>query len=222
MFKKIITITTTFAFLCVCIVSNFRTYAIENQKNLPLETYSYVDNKGHTHQYFDIYGNPVTIERAKTLLNSKMNFQEEIPSIKRVPVYPFTNTVLVTSHYQGSGSRVKVTPDVRGPATLTYGRVVTTSSGYSVNFGAEINLKIFKAVALKFGVSYTRSSTSAESFGAHFGIPSGKIGAVYFTPFLYVGNCKYIDSHGRGTATRVYFPKKLGSFTDGLYEVILR
>ncbi len=79
---------------------------------------------------------------------------------------------------------------------------------------------IARALALRFGVTYTHTSSSSEEFGAVFPIPAGKKGAVFFTPEFYSGYCTYVDTNYQGTGTYVSFPKMNGVFTAGLYELI--
>lgn len=69
-----------FAIVCMYIISNTNVYAIENEKELSLETDSYIDNEGHVHKYFDVHGNLVTIEQAKNLLNGRVYFPKKVGS----------------------------------------------------------------------------------------------------------------------------------------------
>ena len=63
-----------FAIVCMYIISNTNVYAIENEKELSLETDSYIDNEGHVHR------NPVTIEQEKNLLNGRVYLPKKVGS----------------------------------------------------------------------------------------------------------------------------------------------
>lgn len=80
MLKKIMSIVMVFAIFCMYIISNTNVYAIENEKELSLETDSYIDNEGHVHKYFDVHGNPVTIEQEKNLLNGRVYLPKKVGS----------------------------------------------------------------------------------------------------------------------------------------------
>ena len=209
MFKKIIT--AVLATLMLLIVLPTKVLAEETENNI-------TDLDGKTHQYYDVHGNPLTISEVEQLMQPKLVSLEIQPT--RVPIYPEADVVLVNSYYETTGTRKQITPTIAGPATLTYGQSVSESSSISVNFGAEINSRIFRALALRFGVTYTHTSSSSEEFGAVFPIPAGKKGAVFFTPEFYSGYCTYVDTNYQGTGTYVSFPKMNGVFTAGLYELI--
>ena len=175
MFKKIIT--AVLATLMLLIVLPTKVLAEETENNITDE-YKYTDLDGKTHQYYDVHGNPLTISEVEQLMQPKLVSLEIQPT--RVPIYPEADVVLVNSYYETTGTRKQITPTIAGPATLTYGQSVTESSSISVNFGAEINSRIFRALALRFGVTFTRTSSSNERFDAAFPIPAGKKGAVFF------------------------------------------
>lgn len=194
------------------IITSFQPIYADNEfENL----YEEVNADGSISTYYDAYGNRLRVSDVKEMFNTQ--YIQNISTYGAV--YPFTNTVLVNSYSLGWGTMSKMTPDVRGPATITYGTSLTTTSSISVNFGAEINAFVFKTLALKFGVSYTQSSSTSRNFSSTFNVPSGKTGAVYFTPRLYTGTCIYVDQNGQGTSTFVTFPKTINGFTDGVYEL---
>ena len=161
--------------------------------------YEYIDSQGKTHTFFDVLGNQLSIYEVEELMKEKT----ENTVVPYGVVYPYRDKVLVNSYSVQYGTRRKMTPDVKGPATITYLTSITTTSTYTVNFGVDINTRIFKEVAIKFGVSYTQSSTSLTSFSPSFSVPSGKIGAVYFTPKLYTVTCTYVDNSGDLGAQRM-------------------
>lgn len=215
MFKKIIT--AVLATLMLLIVLPTKVLAEETENNITDE-YKYTDLDGKTHQYYDVHGNPLKISEVEILMQPKLVSLEIQPT--RVPIYPEADVVLVNSYYETTGTRKQITPTIAGPATLTYGQSVSESSSISVNFGAEINSRIFRALALRFGVTFTHTSSSNERFDAAFPIPAGKKGAVFFTPQFYSGYCTYVDTNYQGTGTYVSFPKMNGVYTAGLYELI--
>ncbi|MDY6035343.1 MAG: hypothetical protein SPI63_07080 [Bulleidia sp.] len=155
----------------------------EETENNITDEYKYTDLDGKTHQYYDVHGNPLTISEVEQLMQPKLVSIEIQPT--RAPIYPEADVVLVNSSYETTGTRRQVSPSVVGPATLTYGQSVSASSSIGVNFGAEINSRIFRALALRFGVTYTQTTTSNTSFGAAFPVPAGKTGAV-FLPHSYI------------------------------------
>lgn len=195
-------------------------YQLLQKSSKNVDSYTFVDSDGNTHQYFDSSGNPVTVEKAHNILYTPVTLEN--PNIFKGPIYPNPNTVYVSSVNTQNGTRQKVTPDVKGPASISYGQSVGVSSSISVNFGVDINNRIFQAVAVKAGVSYSSSRQSNTSFGTTFSIPSGRIGAVYFTPYLIVGNAIYVNSSRNGHNVTAKYSKAAGVFADGLYEVITR
>lgn len=181
-----------------------------------VQTYEYIDENGYIHTYFDTFGNPLSIQSVDKMYNP--DIESEI--VPYGVVYPFTDTVLVNSYSLQMGTTSKMTADVKGPATISYITSKETKSTISVNFSADIKSRIFNSLAFKFGVDYTQTSSTGTSFGTSFQIPSGKTGAVYFTPRLYTGTCTYVDQNGVGTSVYVTFPKTVNGFTDGVFELI--
>lgn len=138
-----------------------------------------------------------------------------------LPSYTYSQT----TSYVINGSPAKVTPDYAGPASITVVNSITTTEGWSatVSGNADITKKI------KAGASFTWNSSTASSTSVNgtWSVPSGKTGYIQFTPYL---------NYTQGNVTMYYYvagifktldmglqwgtsPKKVGGYTDGLYEL---
>lgn len=150
--------------------------------------------------------------------------QEVVPYKRSLTRYNYKET----HSYQGIGTGLKVTPDVVGPATLTYGESFTISAGYGSDLTLTSEAK--NAIAVNAGYSWNASLSSCSNFSIAKEIPAGRTGYIEFKPYYYV-------SEGILTATRVQIPSgfvlsstdyeawgqcpmRLASgFADGIYSV---
>lgn len=126
------------------------------------------------------------------------------------------------SNYKINGTREKVTADFVGPTTITTGEAITTTSTWSGNVSVSIKSFIIQKMDLQLGISYSYSSSSQTQFSATFAVESGKIGAVYFTPYIHYIYLKLTET---GSDQVRYITIKTpyvlnNGFTDGLYELI--
>lgn len=188
------------------------------------------DLEGNLSVFYDGYGNEITADKAIQLLNEleDVKNQSTIATVNQVRgvVYPYVNEV----HYQNktpqySGTRVKVSPDAQGPTNIGYIETVSTSESFggSINITAAIKLKIVAAVEAGLDIVWDKTTTSSSSFTIDAYVPSGKIGAIYFTPYLIRYNCVYYNYDGSAFSVYGVEPQKTGGgFTDGLYQLILR
>ncbi len=132
-----------------------------------------------------------------------------------------------TYSYTDSGSSVKVTPDVIGPATITYGNSTTVTESFS----AAISLNAEAKRVIKGGASFTwnSSASTSTSFGLTYSVPAGKTGYIKFTPYrnVTVGelyedvfyNGTYMSTLDQGISYG-YSPKKLSNgFADGIFAL---
>ena len=135
------------------------------------------------------------------------------------------------SHWKELGKPLKVTPEVRGAATISYGESTTVSN----SFGGGISIDINVSRSIKNGASFTWvwSASTSSSFSTTYAIPSGKIGYVQFRPYLNVtqgtlNQKTYLSpSNILAKETNYYVwgrsPVKLANgFADGIYELITR
>lgn len=141
-----------------------------------------------------------------------------------VPAYYYTET----RTYVGLGAAQKVSPDYKGTATITLVNSVTTTNIY----GGSASAIVEATNKIKLGASFNwnTSSASSTSVSGAWPVPAGKTGYIQFTPRLNVsvgnvlmtfwvsGIYKSLDMGESWGAS----PAKAGSFTDGIYELILR
>lgn len=190
---------------------------------------SYVlDADGTMHLFFDSQGNRVSAYDAleRLSLNDTVNTgmlnidHNNLESLRGNP------TASVYSTNSMNGTRTKVTPDWAGPCTITSGVSITTTAGWSITGGLNISLtnpiKEMVMAAINVNGTYVESSSSTSSFSGTYNVPSGKIGAIYFTPYLTNYGVYYLDEYYNLTMLSVKTPKKVSGFTDGLYELVLR
>ncbi len=128
---------------------------------------------------------------------------------------------------------VKVTPDVHGGtegSTITHGVSETISESFSASVGLTGTIKT--AIEAGASFSWTDSASTERTFSASHQVPAGEIGYVRFHAYYDVVNgtlYKYTYSYGGsiigtdnlGSASG-FSPKKVGSFADGIYLLILR
>ena len=201
---------------------NVTVYASEIENDYIVEIndeYVFVDEQGFEHRYFDGEMNPIKVED----LNSyQIKIMSSSNNIRRVPVGP-PDTVGVVSASIVNGTRKKVSPDVAGPANITYGESITTTGSITGGLSGSIQARIIKAIEIKLNVSVSYSSSSSANFAISFPVPSGKIGAVYFTPYLSQSNVNYYDVNGNCINVSATLPVITSAgFTDGLYELVTR
>ena len=73
-------------------------------------------------------------------------------NIRRVPFGP-PDTVGVVSASIVNGTRKKVSPDVAGPANITYGESITTTGSITGGLSGSIEARIIKAIEINLNVS---------------------------------------------------------------------
>ena len=177
------------------------------------------DSNGYLHYYYDSSGNPISVEEARSCLTSS----EPITYFGNTTQGAVYNYASYYTQNQISGTRTKVTADVAGPASITYGVSVTTTATWSYSFQVGFKNVIINTINVNATVSYSSSASSASSFGITYSVPSGKIGAVYFTPYIMNTYVRTWDADGVYRMANIRYPKRLStSFNDGLYELVLK
>lgn len=206
-------------------------HAEENESKIVEEKdgTSYVlDADGTMHLFFDSQGNRVSAYDAleRLSLNNTVNTAVQSVDPNNMESLRGNPTASVYSSNSMNGTRTKVTPDWAGPCTITSGVSITTTSAWSVTGGLNISLtnaiKNLVKAAINANGTYNESSSSTSSFSGTYNVPSGKIGAIYFTPYLTNYGVYYLDEYYNLTMLSVKTPKKVNGFTDGLYELVLR
>ncbi len=206
-------------------------HAEENESTIVEEKdgTSYVlDADGTMHLFFDSQGNRVSAYDAleRLSLNNTVNTAVQSVDPNNMESLRGNPTASVYSSNSMNGTRTKVTPDWAGPCTITSGVSITTTSAWSVTGGLNISLtnaiKNLVKAAINANGTYNESSSSTSSFSGTYNVPSGKIGAIYFTPYLTNYGVYYLDEYYNLTMLSVKTPKKVNGFTDGLYELVLR
>ncbi len=84
------------------------------------------------------------------------------------------------------GESIKVTSDIRGPATVTYGESVTIMD----SFGGDISITAKIENAIEAGASFTwnKSLSSSSQFSVAYDVPAGRIGYIKFTPYYNISS----------------------------------
>ena len=183
-----------------------------------VDEYVLVDADGTEHRYFDVYGNPIKINDLNTHAQNSLSRNNKQ---FRGPIAP--DTVYIQSSSSITGPRQKVTPDSKGPCSLSYGDSVTTSFSISGSLGASVQSKIFKKIKVEVNVTVAWSSSSTRQFSVSFPVPQGKVGAVYFSPYLTRAVVKYYDNDYNMTQVVATFPNTLSTgFTDGVFELVTK
>lgn len=132
-------------------------------------------------------------------------------------------------NYIGLGSAIKVTSDVVGPATISYGESVSITQ----SFGGEISIQgtIKRAIQLGATFNWNTSVSSSAQFSVSYEIPSGRTGYIQFRPRYHVTEgtlTQYITTDSVSSVNDTFnvwgqCPVKLASgFADGIYERVLR
>lgn len=151
--------------------------------------------------------------------------------LARVAYRKYILTYNELMHYKvtNGGVSYKITSDVEGPGTLSYGASVNISESYSVGISPSSSIKSVIQSGASF--SWIHSTSSNSVFGITYSVPSGKIGYVKFTPYFNETRGDLTEkSYQAGTLvdTKVYTadgtsPIELSTgFADGLYQLILR
>lgn len=190
---------------------------------------------------FDDNGQTISVDLLEYAreLNTMQSVQEtyaesfEIPNAADphiVPSLVYTSySYEETSSARVIGGSVKVTADVVGPASITYGEAIAISDSYSV--GITLNATIEKAIQTGASFSWQHSLSTTTNFSVTYNVPSGKTGYVKFTPYF---------NRTRGTLTKTRrrvdaildqetyvaeakCPIKLSNgFPDGTYAIVLK
>lgn len=167
--------------------------------------------------------NNIPIIESEQVSSEQVSLNQEISPLYAVSTWYTYNEL---SAYQSYGSAVKCTADVVGPATISYGNVVTSTEAWA--FSGTLTAEAKKVIKGNVSFSYNSSSSTAANFGITFTVPSGKTGYVKFTPVFDVSYGKLItDTYYDGTlagSTSAYVtyksPTKLDTgFTDGIYAL---
>lgn len=211
--------------LCLSTVAEARALTSENTYTIVNENGKQVivDNEGYFHIYFDNHGNELDAQSALEII-SDFNKEIQVYSPKAV-VYPYQNEMHYSSKSNYTGSRIKLTADSVGPCTISYSRGKTVTEEFSSNISGSVTLKnmLIAEVQASVGVSWSKSLSVTSTEAVSYNIPSGKTGAIYFTPYYVQYNCTYYNSDGKASSVYGRCPKKLGTgFCDGLFEMIYK
>jgi len=126
-----------------------------------------------------------------------------------------------------NGTRLKVTADLRGPATVSVVETKTFTESFSGTYGYALGEEI------KYNASFqwVKSVANAKSLSYSLKIDSGKIGYIAFTPYInktwgksYIDTYNMVNQRIKSEYAGLvygYSPKKTDfGFADGLYEVV--
>lgn len=172
-----------------------------------------IDEEGKSYKYFDIYGNYVPASLA--LMEEESVYYNINKAVARVAPYSFT----IRSTTTGYGSAKKVSASCKGPCTITYSNIITTTQTFSISLSASLQAKFISTFQAQAGLAWSKSSSTSLSYSLP--VDSGKTGAVYFKPKIRTVQATYYD----GDYSPIYFtatcPVTLDSgVTDGLFYVV--
>ena len=184
-----------------------------------------IDENGHE-QPVDLidYANALNTLSIMPAIAATNTQDDVMPQKQTAVIYSYKET----TSYKGIGTGIKVTPDVVGPATITYGESVSVSEqfGGGITITAEMKKKITAEVNFTWNVELS----SSANFTVSKDIISGRTGYVEFRPYLNVT---------KGTLTKkvIHSPEGLvvsstdydawgqcpimlsSGFADGIYDV---
>lgn len=115
----------------------------------------------------------------------------------------------------------RVSQVVESPGQITTGFAYTYSAEYSFQAGLTATTSVIEAISA--AITLVESASTQTNYSFSFAVPTGKFGAVYFTPMYResTGIMEEFKNWGYSTySATVYDPVKLGSFADGLYELV--
>ena len=124
---------------------------------------------------------------------NELNNISIIPTIdylnKQTDIMPRKGTAVAYSYtektsYKGIGTGIKVTPDIVGPATITYGESVSVSEQFGG--GITISTEIKKAITAEANFTWNVELSSSANFTVSKDIVAGRTGYVEFRPYLNV------------------------------------
>lgn len=156
-------------------------------------------------------GQDEQVERAEDIYNRTNEMS--IPVLSHASPQSLVMPVEITNYTEESnsvvnGSPIKITADVKGKATISYGNMTTVSESFTVS-GTTTTEAIKNKIRLGAGFTWNKSATSNSSFGITYTVPAGKTGYITFTP-------KYNKTVGT-YRVRFYLENRL--LTDDSYSV---
>ncbi len=166
--------------------------------------------------------------------DSKNEATVELSSDKNPPTQtsPLTYTVsrfIKKGSGRTTGNAVKVTADVQGPGSVSYGLSASISNSFSLATG--VSYDITEKIKANAGFTWVNSTSNNTVFGVTYNIPDGKKGYVQFTPYLnMVYGDSYMDTYNTagilisskscGTSYG-YSPINLSNgYADGLFALV--
>ena len=191
------------------------------------ENESYIiDSQGTIHNnFYTASGEKLSIEESLLILqgydNSIYNNNNNNNRALILPddIEPGT-FVLNSYNLTFPGTEQKVTADVLGPATISYGESITITETFSFDASVTIKEIMIKNIEAEVGFTWSSSADSTKTFSVSFPVSDGKIGAVYFTPYYGKFDAAYVHSEQRIYKGTLMSPKKTASgFADGLYQL---
>lgn len=177
----------------------------------------------------------ISLEEYKEILDNMEGIEvinNEFEESKQMQKSPMTWKVYRYSGEKGkskvNGQRVKVSPDVKGPGSITSGYSTTISNSFGGSIAGTIGNSIKKSASF----TWTTSASTTKNFSTTFSIPKGKTGYIGFTPYLNktwgtgyedtMTQTGKISTKNLGTVYGIS-PKKLKSgLADGLYAVVYK
>ncbi|WP_294561751.1 hypothetical protein [uncultured Traorella sp.] len=236
MFKKIMKgISVLSLMLCTFCSLNMVSVNAANENNIIIEKekngYTLINENGKLYiqdndlnklsEFYTASGEKVSVEEAFDILTTDSTY--DITPFALIPDL-IPDTAAYNSNTQVNGTRVKVTPDYLGPATITSGTRKTISSSWSasISITAGIRAKIIAEIEANFSAGYISTSSTETYFSGTFSVPSGKVGAVYFTPYMTKHTVYYCDSNRVMRTITVTCPKQIDNgCADGLYALVI-
>lgn len=124
------------------------------------------------------------------------------------------------------GTAIKVTSDIEGPATVTYGESATITDSFGGNIS--INEKIEDAIEVGASFTWNKSLASSAQFSVAYDVPVGRTGYIKFTPYYNISSGTIVRRlYSPSLVKTDRFPgwgkspiKLATGFADGVYALV--
>lgn len=176
-----------------------------------------VSDDGYKHHFFMADGTPISAREYLELMNENNN-EENYVSLASDTASP--NSVVITGKRKITKDYERVTPNYKGPVTITYLESRTFTDSFSYNISGTVKTKFIAEVSATLGLAWTKSVASTTSVSATYNVPSGKTGYIRFAPIYIRVSAVYYDTRLNATYFTGETPEVLGNgFVNGYYDL---
>lgn len=162
----------------------------------------------------------ITLEEAEALKSQENNIPVEVVpgGLARATEYKFTVSSRSTKFDRGLTKRVS---PISGEGIISRGFSTTYEYSYTTENGVSLTPDMINTISLSASASV--SAQTQTTFAASYTVPSGKYGAVFFTPNMVTakGVLEVFKNWGYSRYADVTFtaPKEVDGYADGIYEL---